>query len=56
MPQSQSKSTDLIPIPRWAIEFVLENAILADDGPPDEGWESEEMAKALTTIRAALQE
>lgn len=41
-------------VPRWAVEFILENASLQDEGPAGEGWWSEEMIKAREAIENAL--
>lgn len=37
-----------------AIRFVLDHAELNDEGPVDEGWQSDEMTKAVETLRSLV--
>ena len=46
---------DSVSVPRWALEFVLENANFQDEGPPGEGWRSDEMEKAVSALTERLQ-
>ena len=41
-------------VPRWALEFVLENASFQDCGPFGQGWPSQEMEKATKALETAL--
>jgi hypothetical protein len=46
--------TDTVVVPRWALEFIMENAHLCDRGISDEGWPSPRMREAEAAIEAAL--
>lgn len=46
---------DLIKVPRWALQLVLDEANLNDSGPPGEGWRSEEMDKAVAVLAVAVE-
>jgi len=48
------KSEETVAVPRWAIEFILENCSLCDMGVRDEGWSSAKMKQAQETIEQAL--
>ena len=39
-----------VSVPRWALEFVLENANFQDAGPCPEGWSSPQMEKAIKAL------
>jgi hypothetical protein len=45
---------DMITVPRWALEFILQHADFADEGPYGEGWCSEEMSRAQEALERAL--
>ena len=45
---------DSVSVPRWALEFVLENANFQDEGPTGEGWCSDEMEKAVSALNDSL--
>ena len=44
---------DKIEVPRWALEFIMENASFIDEGPGAEGWCSDKMERAVKAIDAA---
>lgn len=43
-----------VSVPRWALEFVLENANFQDEGPWPEGWPSPQMEKAIKALADVL--
>jgi hypothetical protein len=45
-----------IVVPRWAIEFIIEHAMLCDEGPYEygQGWPSAKMRQAREAIEASL--
>lgn len=43
-----------VPVPLWALRFVLDNAVLQDEGPTGEGWPSSEMRRALGALEDAI--
>jgi len=43
-------------VPRWALEFVLENASFQDQGPFGQGWPSQEMEKAIKALEALIEQ
>lgn len=45
---------DMISVPRWALEFILQHADFADEGPYGEGWRSEEMRRAQEALENAV--
>jgi len=45
---------DTITVPRWAAEFIMENASFQDEGPFGEGWRSAAMKRATDAIEQAL--
>jgi hypothetical protein len=45
---------DMISVPRWALEFILERADFADRGPAGQGWSSEEMKRAQEALEKAF--
>lgn len=45
--------TETVLVPRWALEFILENGCFQDVGPHPEGWSSEAMRRALDELRRA---
>jgi hypothetical protein len=49
------KPDDVVSVPRWALEFIMENASLCDEGVSQEGWPSAKMRKAREAVEAALQ-
>jgi hypothetical protein len=46
--------TEMVSVPRWALEFVMERADFWDSGPPGEGWPSDKMVEATEALEAAL--
>ncbi len=45
-----------VTVPRWALQFVMDNACFWDKGPTGEGWRSEEMRRATDELEKALEE
>jgi hypothetical protein len=45
-----------VAVPVWALTFILENADLADLGPPGQGWKSDDMKRAVTAVEDALKD
>ena len=45
----------MVSVPRWALEFIMANANLSDEGPSGEGWPSAEMEKARDAITRSLE-
>lgn len=45
---------EMLEVPRWALEFILENANFQDAGGWPEGWPSDKMEKAKAALEAAL--
>ena len=45
-----------VTVPRWALQFVMDNACFWDKGPPGEGWRSDEMSRATDELEKALEE
>lgn len=46
---------DKVEVPRWALAFILENALFEDEGPAGEGWPSVKMAGAVKALEEAMQ-
>jgi hypothetical protein len=46
--------TDMVEVPRWALDFVMMRASFEDAGPHGEGWPSDEMQRAMDALNAAL--
>lgn len=44
-------TSGLAVVPRWALDFVLDRGCFQDEGPAPEGWSSDEMYRALETLR-----
>ena len=50
-----TKNDVTVAVPRWAIEFLLENgAPFWDAGPVGEGWPSPGMERAIRALEDAL--
>jgi len=48
--------TKTVTVPRWALEFIMQNASFWDEGPAGEGWSSPEMARATEALEVALRD
>lgn len=47
---------EMITVPRWALDFVMENADFWDEGPQGEGWRSQEMVEATEALEKAIRD
>lgn len=51
---ADSPDLETVTLPRWAIEYILDNATLWDEGPAAAGWKSNWMSIAHNVIERAL--
>lgn len=47
------QGTETIVVPLWAVEFILDNASLADEADAGVGWLSPKMQQARNELEAA---
>lgn len=47
---------ETVEVPKWALEFILDNGCFQDKGPMPEGWASDEMRKALDQLNKAIEQ
>jgi len=47
--------TETVPVPSWALEFILDRTwLLCDAGPSGEGWQSDRMTAAIKALEVAM--
>lgn len=48
--------SEMVEVPRWALDFVMENAGFEDHGPRNSPWRSDEMERAVKVLVATLKQ
>ncbi|WP_146090445.1 hypothetical protein [Rhodopseudomonas palustris] len=46
--------SETVSVPRWALQFIMENANFQDEGPVGDGWPSQQMSAATAALDDAL--